>query len=119
MPAKEDLFLNVMLVCDADNRNPETRPDAQAVLLEADGFIGASLLGQAVWFPARETTVRRSVNLNAPAGVTEWTVTGLAGGIWQVLRGDRTVLRQYVAPESGVLRIQTDGGVLTLQPVRS
>lgn len=31
-PAKADRFLNVMLVCDADNPAPETRPDAQAVL---------------------------------------------------------------------------------------
>ena len=118
---KEDCFLNVMLVCDADNPAPETDPDAQARLLDSDGFTGAALLGSAVWFPTRETFVRRAVTLRLPeaAVAREWTVTGLAGGIWQVSAGGKTVLRQYVPAESGVLRILTDGGELSLEPIRS
>ena len=107
-----------MLVCDADNPAPETRPDAQAVLLESEDFTGAALLGLAVWFPTRETTIRRGFTLRAPEGTAEWIVTGLAGGIWEVCAGDRPVLRQYVSPESGVLRIHADGGALTFEPSR-
>ena len=118
-PAKEDRFLNVMLVCDADNPVPESRADAQAVLLESGGFTGAAVLDFAVWFPTRETTVRRSFSLTAPEQTAEWIVTGLAGGIWEVLSEDGTpVLRQYVSPESGVLRIRRGGGTLTIEPSR-
>ena len=108
-----------MLVCDSDNPVPESRADAQAVLLESGGFTGAAVLDFAVWFPTRETTVRRSFSLTAPEQTAEWIVTGLAGGIWDVLSEDGTpVLRQYVSPESGVLRIRRGGGTLTIEPSR-
>lgn len=118
-PAKEDRFLNVMFVCDADNRDVETRTDTRAVLCECDGFTGAVLLGTAVFFPTCERVCRRNFTLRTDSPVREWVLTGLDGGIWQVCADQKPIIRQYVARESGVLRIQATGSELCLSRVRS
>lgn len=119
VPAKEDRFLNVMLVCDAEDTAIETDPRAQAVLAESNGFVGAILCDTAVWFPSCETSVRRTVRLRSNVAAREQIVTGLGGGIWEVRSGERLLARQYIPPESGLLRLQTDGEGLTLVPIRS
>ena len=109
----EDDFLNVMYVC--DNDCPRQEP---AVLLAAEGFAGAQLLGEAVFF-ARQTETRESVKLRARNGVRSWHIAGLAGGVWTVSQAGKPAERHYVRQESGILNLRSDATELTLAYSRS
>ncbi len=112
-PRESDDFLNVMYVSDADCAREET-----AKPLAAEGFAGAQLLGEAVFFP-QEPVWRGEIALRAEEGVRNWHITGLAGGVWTVSVSGRPPECVYVAAESGILHFRSEKTELHISHSRS
>lgn len=116
-PAREDFFLNVMYVCDAD-----CEQDAPATLLEGSDFLGFGILSENVFFPVEDVFRGRTVlRAGNPDGAPKsWHITGLHGGVWTAETANGTLIdRKYVAGESGVLHFSTAETTVVLRYDRS
>jgi hypothetical protein len=109
--SREDYFLNVMYVSDADNRAALQR----AQLIETDTLIGARIFDRVAVFNKNAVRHGGTLTFTVPgSGGVKVAVAGLAAGQWTVRSGGGEIARQVATADGGIIYFSAPSGTLTL-----
>ncbi len=112
-PAKEDYFLNVIQVGDADGAEALT-----TTLVESNTHYGAVVADRVVMFGKTKDKVSGEVSFTvANEGEFEFTVTDLAAGTWSVAKDGTQIGEAKVTEEGTVATFNGSNGTYTLTKV--
>ena len=109
--SKEDLFLNVMQVSDADQENV-----FEVNKLESDTHVGAVIADRAVLFAKQKDRISSEISFTIePEGTYQITVADCKEGVWEIYSGGKLLCTATASAEGGVVSFDGASGIYTLK----
>lgn len=109
---KEDYFLNVMYVSDADDMAPVDRAD----LVETDELLGARILDKVTLFAKNRERVSGDMEFSIPgSGNVSVAVAGISEGKWEISDSEGTIQSKIATKEGGIIYFTGSAGNYSLK----
>lgn len=112
---KEDYFLNVMYVSDADKDAAINK----AELIESEDILGAKILDRVSIFAKSKARLSKDIVFTIPSGSTaggnKVAVAGIKDGEWTINVGGSEIDRQIATADGGIVYFTAPSGEITLK----